>query len=48
VKREHRWAFLWLEYSRIGYVERLDLFGFNLYYRSGSLVKILGYEWIEK
>lgn len=48
MKREKRWAFLWLEYSRIGSVEHLTLFGLTVYRRSGSICQLFGYEWIQK
>lgn len=48
MNRRKEWAFLWLEYSRVGAVEHLTLFGFTLYRRSGSVCNILGFEWIEK
>lgn len=46
--REKRWEFLWLEYSRVGFVEKLTLFGFTLYRRSGSICELLGFEWVQK
>lgn len=48
MNREKRWAFLWLEYERVGYVECLTLFGFTLYRRCGQIVEVLGVQWIEK
>lgn len=46
--RNNGWKFLWLEYSRVGYVEHLTLFGYTLYRRAGSVINILGFEWIEE
>lgn len=43
--REKHWAILWLEYSRVGYVEALTLFGLPLYRRCGSLVEVCGIHW---
>ena len=48
MNRVKRWAFLWLEYERVGSVEELTLFGFTLYRRSGSLVSLLGFHWVQK
>lgn len=48
MSRKKRWAFLWLEYERVGYVEKLTLFGLTLYRRCGSLVEVLGFQWVEK
>lgn len=48
MNREKRWAFLWLEYERVGYVECLSLFGLTLYRRCGQIIQILGIEWVEK
>jgi len=44
----NRWAFLWLEWERVGHVETLSLFGFTLYRRSGQILNILGTEIILK
>lgn len=46
--RQKRWAFLWLEYERVGSVEKYTLFGFTIYRRSGSVIEFLGREWIQK
>lgn len=48
MKRSKRWAILWLEYERVGFVEHLTLFGLTVYRRSGSLCELFGYEWIQK
>lgn len=42
------WSILGLKWSRIGYVERLTLFGFTLYRRCGQIVEVMGFQWIEK
>lgn len=47
-KRKPDWAFLWLEYRRIGYVDEMTLFGYRFWYRCGKLNNFLGYEWISK
>lgn len=39
---------LWLEYERVGYVERLSLFGLTLYRRCGQIIELLGIEWVQK
>lgn len=46
MSRRKEWAMLWLEYSRIGAVEHLTLFGFTIYRRSGSVCNLFGIEWI--
>ena len=42
------WKFLWLEYYRIGSVEKLSLFGLTLYRRAGAICELLGFQWVEK
>lgn len=46
--REKRWAFLWLEYTRVGYVESLTLFKLPLYRRCGQIIEVMGFTWIAK
>lgn len=48
MSRIKKWAVLWLEYERIGSVEEFTLFGLTLYRRSGSLVSLLGFHWVQK
>lgn len=48
MNREKRWEFLWLEYERVGYVERLSLFDLTLYRRCGQIIELLGIEWVQK
>lgn len=48
MNREKRWAFLWLEYERVGYVEELTLFNWLIYRRCGSICYLLGFQWIQK
>lgn len=48
MSQRNKWNFLGLHWQRVGYVESLDFLGYIIYYRSGSLVKLFGVEWIQK
>lgn len=40
------WSFLGVTYSRVGYVDELQVFGKVVYSRCGKVYRILGSEWV--
>lgn len=48
MNRRKEWAFLWLEYKRVGYYEEYRLFGYKFYSRCGAVVEWFGIERIVK